>query len=237
MANSPPPSWVSAHDRDLDVLVPKIQGIFRAVFGREWESGSLSRALSTATDVKLLLVGDRAEAADVGGYALYEVADLRPHHVGLVLWERSIAVIDSPTTRGRGFGTTALLSALATSASECWPNSIVGRTQNPLVMRRYRKLSNGPVVPFDADPDTRHLTYSLLKQHFKPLWTLDEATGICREAYRQRFGSYPLLTDRQAQADEAWLAERGFNRDRGDAVVVVAPIRHQEGDRRHVAVR
>jgi hypothetical protein len=39
-------------------------------------------------------------------------------------------------------------------------------------------------------------------------------------------GPTPMLEDAISHHDQAWLAARGFDRDRGDAVIVLTPVSH-----------
>jgi hypothetical protein len=102
---------------------------------------------------------------------------------------------------------------------------IGGRTQNPNVMRRYRRF--GSLFPFAHNyvSGTGTRLCRLLIERVSEAMAMEPSTGIVRRAYTRRLGDYLVdFNDPEIAAWERYLDERRFDRENGDAVVVVAQI-------------
>lgn len=201
-------------------LPSTISGLFRQCFDSgDWSDGAVRQRLANASVLGLL----RGEGGEPRGYAMYEVPV--PMLRGLrVLWESSIAVV--PTLRGRGFSTDVLRLILANErvGPIGW---LAGRTQNPVVFQRYGRL--GELFPFDCDY-TREEGPELLRYlttHVAELGcasSIDPETGICARAYREgRLAGHAAPDPEDSR--ERQLADWGFSRERGDAVIVACRLR------------
>lgn len=113
--------------------------------------------------------------------------------------------------------------------SACFPDKEFGwigcRTQNPLMMRGYGLF--GSLYPFEADysQGEGQMLMDYLRQHIpqvKNVLDLDAPKGICRALYQTgRMGDYPVnLNGPLEQRLNSW----GFDRDKGDSLVVVAKL-------------
>jgi hypothetical protein len=112
---------------------------------------------------------------------------------------------------------------------ECFPEREFGwigcRTQNPLMMRSYSFF--GSLMPFETDysQGEGRLLMRYMRQHIPQVRDVPELLpnkGICRALYSTgRMGDYPVnLTGRIEQTLDEW----GFERERGDSLVVVAKL-------------
>ena len=208
-----------------DSLMTSIGSVFEAVFREEWDRESLQRAIDEASQIALLIDTNDSPTALLG-YGLYEWAAL-PVTGYAMLWERSVAILETSRLRGHGLGNECLRMALARQRMVGRVTHLGGRTQNPLVISRYRKQSpRGSVFPFDLPPTVAvDELYRDVRTCFGRMWKeFDATTGICRHAYRGSFGRYPTLGNARSVKDEAWLSDHWFRREEGDAVVVVAPV-------------
>ena len=179
------------------------------------------KAYLQSTIVGLLKEGD----GEIGGYAFYSVpsAELWGSHL---LWEDAICI--KKGLQGRGLSS-RLLFAKASSMFPEWKFGwIGGRTQNPLVIRRYQPL--GRVFPFDQlySEEKGRLIMDFLTMNVAEVMdvtaNLDRRTGVCHRVYSEgRLGDYGTLlngTERFEKLLEQW----GFDRERGDAVVTVVEL-------------
>jgi len=164
---------------------------------------------------------------EIAGYAFYTVPT-RTLNGTHMLWEDAICL--KKQVQGRRF-----TQGILEKVMDLLPNNefgwIGGRTQNPLVVKRYSDL--GDVFPFNALFDTEEgkqvmdfvLNYIPQATTFSGEGAfLDKVTGICRNAYADgRLGDYSTEVP-GAEAFERQLLEWGFNRDNGDALLVVSRL-------------
>ena len=202
-------------------LVRQAYDVFRRAFGVEPDRGveSVRHRLQNATVLGLL--HDRS--GNLQGFACYSVPD-EPLDDAHFLWGDGMAI--APAMQGRGLSLDAIESACALFPGRIF-GWIGGRTQNPVVFRRYARF--GKVFPFDATYATGEgrTVLRYLRKHVtevRELAALDPNTGICPHAYSW---SYPQ--DYIAKADgterfEAQLSRFGFNRSNGDAVIVATRL-------------
>jgi hypothetical protein len=112
---------------------------------------------------------------------------------------------------------------------ECFPEREFGwigcRTQNPLMMRSYSFF--GSLMPFETDysQGEGQLLMRYMREHIPQVRDVPDLLankGICRALYSSgRMGDYPIdLNGRIEQALDQW----GFERERGDSLVVVAKL-------------
>lgn len=160
------------------------------------------------------------------GYAFYTIPDvlLDGFHV---LWEDAICI--KKEHQGKGYS-----KSILTSICELYPNFkfgwFGGRTQNPIMMKRYAK--SGKTYPFDVDyqENDGKILFDFLLKHIaevKNSETLDIRTGICHNVYKERkLGKYP--DEIKGTFDyEVKLHRWAFNRNNGDAVIVVSKLTKQ----------
>jgi hypothetical protein len=111
----------------------------------------------------------------------------------------------------------------------CFPDKEFGwigcRTQNPLMMRSYSFF--GTLMPFESDysQGEGQQLMRYMRRHIsqvRDVPALDATKGICQALYSTgRMGDYPVnLNGRIEQTLDEW----GFQRDRGDSLVVVAEL-------------
>lgn len=176
---------------------------------------------------------------EIAGYAFYTVPT-ETLNGSYMLWEDAICLKKSAQARRFTQGIIEKVMGLFSNKNFGW---IGGRTQNPLVVKRYSDL--GQVFPFNALYDTedgKQIMDFVLK-HIPQARTfsgkaafVDKITGICRNAYADgRLGDYSTEVP-GAEAFERQLLEWGFNRDNGDAVLVVSRlsgITQRPSDHRH----
>ena len=208
----------------LETWVGDIQRIFCNGFERrkEWPVESIRRKLDHSSLLGFLI--DEADSNTATfGYAIYHVPDNLLNGKAL-LWEEAICLVKNMHIRGKGLANTAITNAIGH-----FPNLrfgfIGGRTQNPLVFRRYSEF--GKLFPFDityTSDEGRDLML-FLKSHITDVSNakqIDPLTGICQGQYSEgRLGNYEVSV-RGTEQFELKLKEWEFDRDRGDALIVVA---------------
>lgn len=186
-----------------------------------------------ATDNRLMLSQSTIlgkllnQQGKVFGIAFYSAPDafLDGTHF---LWEDGICLVKE--AQRKGYSWTAI-----EQAAKMFPEHNFGwvgcRTQNPAMFLRYAKL--GKTFPFDELYDTangRRVINFLLEniaevQEVGTSNTLNKGTGICTDVYPQgRLGNYPTGLD-GTEAFEKKLKQWGFQRDRGEAVIIVSCLR------------
>jgi hypothetical protein len=106
-----------------------------------------------------------------------------------------------------------------------------GRTQNPLILRRYlhRATSLFPITIGYDNRNGKELLGFLLRHiaEVSEVSELDLRTGVCHKIYKTgRLGDYPVdLNDPEVAMIEKRLSELGMSRDSGDAVVAIAKLK------------
>jgi hypothetical protein len=144
------------------------------------------------------------------------------------LWEDGICLVKE--AQRKGYSWTAIEQAV-----KMFPERIFGwvgcRTQNPAMFLRYAKL--GKTFPFDELYDTvngeRVMNFLLENiaevQEVSALNNLNRRNGICTEVYPQgRLGDYSIELD-GAEPFEKQLKQWEFQRDTGEAVLIVSCLR------------
>jgi GNAT superfamily N-acetyltransferase len=228
------PTW-HIHDMTLErakeAWIADIGSIFLDGFGlpedRAWSPDRIAHALGNISYLAIAYTSDQPSERKVAyGYALYTVPSVPLGNGTYLLWEDAICLRKSM----QGSGAPRELFAAITKRSRHQPIGwIGGRTQNPRVMRTYRKF--GHAFPFAEDystPDGQAIM-SFLREQVRevrdvPTTSLDLACGIARGIYRQgRLGDYPVNVENTSDIEQQ-LTSWGFNRDRGDAVIVAARL-------------
>lgn len=189
---------------------------------RRWKVAEVQATLSRA-DLAILIrsPGRRGDAA----YAVFSRGEAGGQGV---LFVDSMGVV-GPRAEGQGRG---LGRWLVAQALRQYPSEIVAaRTQNPAFVRMLQSLRPGELLPGPNGygATDRGLLRSIVRR-FGGEWAdrVDLETGVCRQAYgRTRLGEYTVDRSEPTIARiEARLRGldrgRGFDRDGGDAVVVVA---------------
>jgi hypothetical protein len=207
-----------------DETVQRISEVFEDGFGLSsgWDVNNIRKAYLRSTIVGLL----EGANGDIAGYAFYSAPAARLNGSHL-LWEDAVCI--KKGLQGRRLSSGLLFA----KASSMFPDRtfgwIGGRTQNPLVIRRYQRL--GRIFPFDQlynEDDGRFVMDFLISNIIEVgevTANLDHRTGVCRRVYSEgRLGDYGTSVT-GAERFEEQLARWGFDRERGDAAVVVVELR------------
>jgi hypothetical protein len=162
------------------------------------------------------------------GYAFYSMPLLlfKGAHI---LWEDAICVRKS-LQGARHASPATVWPAAWNAARDVFPGKTVewvgGRTQNPLVMHRYwRQTASDSVYPIRRDYQSGEgkelaalLQFSIAELESMPI----PSDGILRGRYGKRLGDYAIESDYSGIED--WLLKHNFNRDAGDAVVMISKL-------------
>jgi len=207
--------------------VQSILRTFRDGFGIPgWSEEGVRRRLMKSDIACFLLGVDKT----VYGYALYFIPSM-PLNGRFLLWENSIAL--AKNVQGKGFSSQILRRVL-----KAYPEKefgwVGGRTQNPLIFKHYSALG-GTLFPFDesytSEEGRKLLNY--LIQNIPEVSSVDQKDqlekdhGICKRIYKEgRLGDYD---DRISGTScfERKLKAWGFNRNDGDAVVLINRLREK----------
>jgi len=221
--------WQFRHLNNLepdDKLAESIHEVFLNGFGLKegWSKEGIRKALRRSTILGLL-----ADSSDhLGGYAMYTIPDA-PLMGTYFIWEDAICL--KKEVQGNN-----LSSNVWNMSASLYPNRkfgwIGGRTQNPLVVKRYSKL--GSLYPFEStyEQGDGKLVMDYLLQNIaevKDVKQLDKDHGICHFVYREgRLGDYSMQVN-DIEPYEKQLSEWGFHREQGDAVVIVSRLARSLG--------
>lgn len=210
------------HSEFDDTVVGAILDVFRDGFDLPdgWSIESVRKDLNSSSVVGLLFSPDDK----LQGYAFYFAPSV-PLDGAHLLWENAICL--RKEVQGKGYTKSVLQNAsnVLHAMTFGW---VGGRTQNPVVIKRYSKL--GRIFPFDASYETGEgkIVMSYLLKHVEQVGasSIDLTNGICRRAYRYgQLGNYPtdvVGTERFETQLQNW----NFRRDEGDAVAVVSRLRY-----------
>lgn len=203
------------------------EGIHRAFLdglnlAEGWSIEGAKRVFSRSTVAGLLTQGEQ----EIEGYAFYNIPEVQLDG-SYMIWEDGICL--KKHLQGRGLASferlLAKICGLFPGRAFGW---VGGRTQNPLVILRYARL--GTNYPFDAkySEGEGQTLLRFLVQNIADVnevkATLDYSTGICRGLYPEgRLGDYGRTID-GAEAIECSLAEWGFDRNAGDAVITATRL-------------
>jgi hypothetical protein len=208
---------------ECDGWVRDIQRIFKDGFGlpSDWRSESIRRKLGHCSLFGFLSEKEKPNATALG-YAVYSIPN-EPFRGRCILWEEAICIVKDARIRGMGLSFAALRNAMA-----CFPELdfgfVGGRTQNPVIFKRYASL--GKLFPFDfgySSEEGRDIM-RFLKSHIPDTDSAEETTGISRKQYREgKLGDYRVHIE-GGERFESWLEERQFDRDNGDAIILVAEL-------------
>lgn len=205
--------------------VEQILATFRDGFALPggWSLAGVHEALQRSTVLGLL----RDAEGMVFGYAFYSIPQAMLDGTYL-LWEDALCL--RRAVQGCGY-----TRSLVRKVCDLFPDRafgwVGGRTQNPVVMLRYAGMG-GTLFPFLQAYDSAEgrALLGFLLEHLEEVrqpheaGTLDAATGICRAVYPEgRLGNYPVDCD-GAALFERQLADWGFDRERGDAVLIVTHL-------------
>lgn len=194
-----------------------IQDVFRDGFGiNGWSLSEIEGTLRRCNVLGLLLDQQRS----VCGYALYSIPQPSLRGASL-LWEDAICL--RKRARGQGLSNRAIEFALGLHPERRF-GWLGGRTQNPIVMRRYSR--KGVTFPFDiayVEKEGLDLIRFLLQNvsEVQKVRAFNTTTGICSGVYGRRLGDYPWCDFGQF---ERHLLALDFDRNKGDAVVVVTKL-------------
>ena len=205
-------------------FLKSIHQVYLNGFGKTegWSLEGINASLLRSSIRAFLMKND-----EIVGYAFYTVPSVTLDGTHM-LWENAICLKKGAQKQGLTRGIIERVVKLFPSKKIGW---IGGRTQNPLVFKRYSEL--GKMFPFHVryDTDDGKQVMAFLVEHIRQAKTfsgaaafLDQASGICRNAYADgRIGDYSTEVP-GAEAFERQLLEWGFNRDNGDAVLVVSRL-------------
>ncbi len=215
-------------DRLRGKLAVRISTVFDRAFypsgvpHRGWSVESVSEHLARVDLV--IMVRSKGKADDVA-YAVFSKAECTGRSV---LFVESMGVAGPPTNQqGKGIGKWLLRRALEQLPSEV----VAARTQHPAMVQVLWGSEPDELLPkADGYPDADRDLLASIVRRFGPEWAdrVDLSTGVCPRAYgSSRLGEYTV--DRgnpsvdQIEFRLQNLGRRGgFQRDRGDAVVIVA---------------
>lgn len=201
-------------------MVKAIHDVYLDGFGEEegWSDEGIGKMFDHSKVLGLLTT----DTDGIVGYAFYAIPELllMGSHM---LWENAICVKKSAQGRRNTSGIWYRASALYPGRTFGW---IGGRTQNPLIMSRYKKL--GYLFPFETayDEGDGRLVMEYLLANIEEVSSappLDKGNGICRRKYKRRLGDYELGIEGTEEL-EAKLSAWEFDRDKGDAVIIVSRL-------------
>jgi hypothetical protein len=202
-------------------LILVLRQIFADGFGLTtlWQEEDAQHALTRSTILGLL----QNPTGQIGGYAFYTLpeAPLLGSHL---LWEDAVCLRKS--LQGQGYAGHKLFACIREYLNDRTVGWLGGRTQNPIVMRRYARF--GETLPFNALYDEQPQVMNYLIEHIAEVQSaqqrMDKRTGICRQVYPEgRLGDYPTDvpgTEKYQDLLKSW----GFSPERGDAVVVLTHL-------------
>lgn len=218
--------FLSSADNFPEEKIHEIVDTFRDGFGLKdgWSIKSARHAISRSTILGLL----RDENGLISGYAFYTIPDALLKGTNF-LWEDAICI--RKYLQGKKWTSQPLMDAICRFLPEKTFGWLGGRTQNPRVLLRYASLGN--LYPFgikkDEEPESAAVL-DFLFQHIKEVkddWpVVDPKTWICKGIYPEgKLGDYSIDI-KGCEEFERELIGNGFNRDAGDAVIVVSRLRY-----------
>jgi hypothetical protein len=199
--------------------IVEIHETFLDGFGLEsgWSHSGIRERIQKSSIVGLLY----NSSGIIYGYAIYSIPSATLTSLSM-LWEDAICL----RRKARGL---SLTSGIIETICEKFPDRSFGwfggRTQNPVVFKRYSKIGNlYPFeIPFSSDRGKRVIDF--LKANIAEVQEtqdIDLDTGICRCVYKEgRLGDYPEKV-KGTERYEKQLSDWNFNRDNGDAIIVIA---------------
>ncbi|GEM_PF-3479513 len=208
-----------------DSGIEGIHSVFSDGFGlpEGWNREDIRCALYRSDVMGLLHSSNGA----IMGYAFYSAPET-PLEGRYFLWEDAICLRKS--VQGMGYTGRTLFESVAALFTERVFGWLGGRTQNPLVFLRYANL--GQVLPFDVSYTSvlgqkvmRFLLEHIVEvQEASAMGVLEQATGICHGIYREgKLGDYSTDSPSLARFESllhSWI----FDRDAGDALLVVTHL-------------
>jgi len=222
---------------DVKCLAEQIIDAFHDGFGLAWRpdgwSADQAVAMINRCDIVQVLTDGVWPTARIEGYACYVCPPPVIANRGHLLWEDGICI--RKPHQSSGLSSAAFRNALA-AAGKLGRNVhwVGGRTQNPIVMMRYSKW--GTLFPLDEsyETDPGALLMAFLIENIREVGDpdadgrLDRPTGLIRGAYAEgKLGDYGIPNDPRVVKWEMRLAANGFDRNRGDAVALIAERRDQ----------
>jgi hypothetical protein len=202
-------------------LVPVLRQIFADGFGLStlWQEEDAQHALTRSTILGLLQNSTR----QIGGYAFYTLPEA-PLSGSHLIWEDAVCLRKS--LQRQGYAGHKLFAGIREYLNERTIGWLGGRTQNPIVMRRYARF--GKTLPFDALYDEQPQVMSYLIEHIAEAQSaqqrMDKRTGICQQVYPEgRLGDYPTDVP-GTEKYQILLKSWGFSPERGDAVIVLTHL-------------
>lgn len=205
-----------------DQFVRSIHDVYLDAFGLQegWSLEGIRKAL-LRSNVRGLLSSDYGE---ICGYAIYSVPAL-PLLGNSMIWEDAIALKKKIQNRKLSKQVIGHILSLFPERKFGW---LGGRTQNPAVIKRYKKL--GILFPFDISYSLHEgkavMDYLLQNiEEVREVQALDKENGICRAIYRRRLGDYKTEISGTERFEEQ-LRKWDFDREKGDAVIVISKL-HQ----------
>lgn len=207
-----------------DILLDQLLQVCVDGFGLEssdWLNDN-REMLSTST-----LFGRLMDKQDqLYGIAFYS-APLELLHNFHVLWEDGICLVKA--LQHKGFSRKAIAKATSFFPERKF-NWLGCRTQNPAMMVRYSRF--GKLFPFDElyDSSDGQVVMDFLLEYVSEVKTthqrqkLNTVNGVCTQLYPQgRLGDYVVDLEKAA-IFEKQLQDWGFQREQGDAVILVSAL-------------
>ncbi|GAB4210342.1 MAG: hypothetical protein Fur006_70750 [Coleofasciculaceae cyanobacterium] len=178
--------------------------------------------LATSTILGKLL-DDKGQLYGISFYSAPAVTLSDSH----ILWEDGICLVKA--AQHQGYSQQAIIKAFNFFPERQF-NWLGCRTQNPAMMMRYARFGN--LFPFDQlyDSVDGQPIMEFLLEHIAEVQTtyqrgkLNTVNGVCNQLYPQgRLGDYWVNLDKAAHF-ERQLQDWEFQRDRGDAVILVSSL-------------
>jgi hypothetical protein len=187
----------------------------------DWADGNREKLSQSKLFGRLVGNGEK-----LYGIAYYSVPDARINN-SHILWEDGICLVKSVQHKGCSWQAITKAASLFPDRQFNWVGC---RTQNPAMLMRYSRF--GRLFPFDELYNTSdgQTVMDFLLQHIAEVQTthqqgkLNTVNGVCTELYRQgRLGDYSVKLN-GAGFFEKQLQDWGFQRERGDAVILVSSL-------------
>jgi hypothetical protein len=212
--------WIFYRSNELEVndsLVEELYKVFLKGMKRKsgWSLDGIRKRLCHSNIIGLLYNKEQT----ICGYSIYVLPESKLNAQSLVWWD-GICLI--PEVQSQGFGSNSFCQIL-----NLLPDNLGyfgARTQNPIVIKFYAKI--GYIFPFAEKYDTSEgkqildFLYSYIPE-IRESSFLEKSTGICKQVYEGRLGDYPEYIQGTEQF-ETQLKSWGFERDKGDAVILVS---------------
>jgi len=201
-------------------LAPQILDVYEDGMGSKgWSIAEIAKQKTASTLLGLLEDSDK----DIFGYCFVTIpAALFQRRK--ILWIDACSI--SRDLQSEGYYKKAIKKVIGLYDRNSF-GYLGGRTQNPVIMYSHDKYCEGKFLPFDdLYPDELMQFLIMNIPEVREVGeNLDKEKGLCKKAYNGILGEYPkgLSKGRCSQFEEE-LKTFGFNRDEGDAIIVLKEL-------------